>query len=159
MCDLLAPPHETATVDHAVLLAEYATYLAAAGYRDHKGRLWGARVFLRRYPDLQAWRAAPLAAQCALPRNAKYFAHFLFLHHQLRPTMAYLLAARPHLAFVEEVVRLVKIGVYQTEHFRPCTERREHTLHLLDYRLNYRHVFSRSNFRKGVDNAGYDFGG
>ncbi len=110
MLEVLAPRRGAAAVDHRALLDEYAAYLTAAGYRDHKGRLWGARTFLRRYPDLQGWRAAPLAEQLALPRNAKYFAHFLFLHHHLRPTMAYLLAARPHLAFAGRRARYAEVA-------------------------------------------------
>ena len=110
MLEVLAPLRAAPVVARAALLDEYAAYLTAAGYRDHKGRLWGARTFLRRYPDLQGWRAAPLAEQLALPRNAKYFAHFLFLHHHLRPTMAYLLAARPHLAFVGRRARYAEVA-------------------------------------------------
>jgi len=110
MLDVLAPRRAAPPVDHQALLGEYAAYLTAAGYRDHKGRLWGARTFLRRYPDLQDWRAAPLAEQLALPRNAKYFAHFLFLHHHLRPTMDYLLAARPHLALAGQRARYAEVA-------------------------------------------------
>jgi site-specific recombinase XerD len=80
------------------VLADYAVYLTSAGYVDHKVRLWGARVFLARYPDLASWQAAPLAEQRALHRQAKYFLNYLLLTHRLRPTMAYLLAVRPKLA-------------------------------------------------------------
>lgn len=81
------------------LIDEYIAYQRAAGYAtDHKVRPWGARAFLQRYPDLESWRDAPLEEQVGMPRNLKYFANFLFLKHYLRPTMNYLLTARPQLA-------------------------------------------------------------
>jgi len=81
------------------LIAEYADYQRAAGYADDdKVRLWGARAFLQRYPDLESWRSAPLEEQLGLHRSLKYFANFLFLKHYMRPTLRYLLAARPQLA-------------------------------------------------------------
>jgi len=81
------------------LLEEYAAYREAAGYAcADRVPLWGARGFLQRYPDLESWRTAPLEEQLALPRSFKTFAKFLFLKHYLRPTMGYLLTARPQLA-------------------------------------------------------------
>ncbi len=97
MLELLAAP-PAPTIDADALLVDYAAYLTTAGYTDRKVRLWGARVFLARYPDLESWRAAPLPEQCTLHRQAKYFANYLFLTHHLRPTMTYLLVARPKLA-------------------------------------------------------------
>ena len=63
-----------------------------------KVRPWGARAFLQRYPDLESWRDATLEEQLGLQRSLKYFANFLFLKHYLRPTLSYLLTARPKLA-------------------------------------------------------------
>ncbi len=81
------------------LVDEYAAYQQAAGYADDpKVRLWGARAFLRRYPDLESWRDASLEEQLGLHRSIKYFANWLFLMHYLRPPLSYLLAARPKLA-------------------------------------------------------------
>ena len=81
------------------LVAEYAAYQQAAGYAaDSTVRTWGARAFLQRYPDLESWRSSPLEEQLGLPRTLKYFANFLFLKHYLRPTMSYLLTARPKLS-------------------------------------------------------------
>jgi site-specific recombinase XerD len=85
-------------IDPEALEAEYAGYRQAAGYIDKKVRLWGARAFLQRYPDLESWRQAPLAEQLELPRSLKYFANYLFLKHYLRPTLTYLFTARPKLA-------------------------------------------------------------
>jgi len=85
-------------IDAESLLAEYAAYLRAAGYTDRKIRVWGARSFLKRYPDLESWREAPLEEQMHLRRSLKYFASFLFLKLYLRPTVPYLLTARPKLA-------------------------------------------------------------
>jgi site-specific recombinase XerD len=97
MPETLAPSGPTLAAP--ALLDDYAAYLTAAGYVDRRVRLWGARVFLSRYPQPETWRTAPLAEQCSLHRQAKYFANFLFLTHRLRPTMAYLLVARPKLAY------------------------------------------------------------
>ena len=81
------------------LVAEYVAYQRAAGYAvDDKVRPWGARAFLQRYPDLENWRDAALEEQLGLHRSLKYFANFLFLKHYLRPTLSYLLTARPKLA-------------------------------------------------------------
>ena len=81
------------------LVTEYVAYQQAAGYAAKpKVRHWGARAFLQRYPDLESWRDAPLKEQLGLQRSLKYFANFLFLRHYLRPTMDYLLTARPKLA-------------------------------------------------------------
>jgi hypothetical protein len=88
-------------VSEETLLAEYIAYRQAAGYAQGSHVWpWGARAFLRRYPDLDSWRVAPLEEQLGLHRSLKYFAYFLFLKHYLRPTMAYLLTARPQLALV-----------------------------------------------------------
>jgi site-specific recombinase XerD len=81
------------------LVTEYVTYQQAAGYAaDSKVRHWAAHAFLQRYPDLESWRHAPLKEQLALHRSLRYFANFLFLRHYLRPTIGYLLTARPKLA-------------------------------------------------------------
>ncbi|MCC7360349.1 MAG: tyrosine-type recombinase/integrase [Anaerolineales bacterium] len=83
------------------LLAEYVACRQAAGYAaSDKVRLWGARLFLRRYPDLDSWRTASLEEQLALPRSLKAFVNFLFLKHYVRSTLSYLLTARPMLAKV-----------------------------------------------------------
>ena len=86
------------SIDTDSLMAEYLAYQQAAGYIDRKVRTWGARAFLKRYPDLESWREAPLEEQLGLPRSLKYFASFLFLKYYLRPTLPYLLTARPNLA-------------------------------------------------------------
>jgi len=101
MIDTLPHVHKPTWQLHiapVALEAEYTDYRQAAGYVDKKVRLWGARAFLRRYPDLEGWRLAPLAEQLSLARSLRYFANFLFLKHYLRPTMAYLFTARPKLA-------------------------------------------------------------
>jgi site-specific recombinase XerD len=86
-------------IDTQGLVAEYVAYQQAAGYAaDPRVRPWGARAFLQRYPDLESWRDASLEEQLGLHRSLKYFANFLFLKHYLRPTLGYLLTARPRLA-------------------------------------------------------------
>lgn len=100
MIETLAPPQLCQwSLTSEVLLAEFVTWRQASGYcATDKVRLWGARAFLRRYPDLDRWREVPLEEQLCLPRSLKTFANFLFLKHYLRPTMSYLLTARPLLA-------------------------------------------------------------
>jgi site-specific recombinase XerD len=86
-------------IDSQSLVDEYVAYQQAAGYAaDPKVRPWGARAFLKRYPDLEGWQDAPLEEQLGLHRSLKYFANFLFLKHYLRPPLSYLLAAHPKLA-------------------------------------------------------------
>jgi site-specific recombinase XerD len=88
-------------IDTEGLVYEYAAYQQAAGYAaDSKVRLWGARAFLQRYPDLESWRDAPLEEQLGLHRSLKYFVNFLFLKQYLRSPLSYLLTARPKLAQV-----------------------------------------------------------
>jgi site-specific recombinase XerD len=100
------------------LVAEYLAYQQAAGYvMDHKVRPWAAHAFLHRYPDLDSWRDAPLEEQLGLHRSLKYFANFLFLKHYLRPTLSYLLVARPQLGkvakrylYAKEYARFFALG-------------------------------------------------
>jgi site-specific recombinase XerD len=88
------------SLSEEALLAEYAAYRQASGYAtDEHVRPWAARAFLRRYPDLESWRYAPLAEQLGVQRSLKYFVNFLLLKHYLRAPVAYLLAARPRLAW------------------------------------------------------------
>jgi hypothetical protein len=79
------------SIDADNLVAEYSGYQKTAGYIDSKTHTWGARAFLKRYPDLESWREASLEEQLGLSRNLKYFANFLFIKHYLRPTLPYLL--------------------------------------------------------------------
>ena len=100
MLETLSPTlvwHLSLTPDD--LIADYLVYQQTAGYAmDGKVRPWAARAFLSRYPDLESWRQSPLAEQLSLHRSLKYFANFLFLKHYLRPTLSYLMTARPQLA-------------------------------------------------------------
>lgn len=99
------------TIETETLVDEYVAYQQAAGYAaDSKVRLWGARAFLKRYPDLESWRDAPLEEQLGLHRSLRYFANFLFLKHYLRPPLSYLLTARPQLAQVGK--RYLYRGLY-----------------------------------------------
>ena len=135
---LVAPPRPVLAA--AALEAEYAAYLTAAGYTDQPVRLWGARCFLRRYPDLESWRAAPLTEQLGLRRSLKYFANFLFLRHYLRPTMAYLLVARPKLAlagqrllYAQTVADFHDLG----QRLGYAAKVRQRTVHFLFYLMAY----------------------
>ena len=100
MLEVLPRPQlASVMVSPELLLAEYSAYRQALGCAPASGVYpWGARAFLRRYPDLDSWRTLSLEEQLGLHHSLKYFANFLFLKHYLRPTVAYLLAAHPQLA-------------------------------------------------------------
>lgn len=75
--------------DHDAALAEYQTWLAGRGrgsrsYRD------GARSFLARWPDPQAFAAEPLDIQLACDSQTRPFITFLLLSDGLRPGYEYL---------------------------------------------------------------------
>lgn len=83
-------------IDQEKLLESYKTYLEEAGY-FLKGRLWGARTFLRRFPNLVEWLQVPLNERLALDRHIKCFLNYLFLTHALLAPIDWLLNARPQL--------------------------------------------------------------
>jgi len=123
------------------LVEEYQIFQIQSCYIfDGKIRPWAARSFLQRYPNLIEWREAPLEEQLALHRYIKYFANFLFLKHYLRPTLLYMLTARPQLANVGK--RGLYAQIYDQLHsqgqqlgYNEAIVRR--TLHLLFYVMAY----------------------
>ena len=86
------PPVKTAVPPQAApLYAAYRVWLAARGVGSHTFDS-GARCFLARFPDPQAWAGQPLAARLAGTRpHLQPLLNFLMLHGHLRPGYDYLL--------------------------------------------------------------------
>ena len=86
------PPVKTAVPPQAVPV--YDAYLACLAARGVGNKTFesGARCFLARFPDPQAWAALPLAARLAGTRpHLQPLLNFLMLHGHLRPGYDYLL--------------------------------------------------------------------
>ena len=86
------PPAKTVVPPQAVPICDaYLGWLAARGV-GNKTFDSGARCFLARFPDPQAWAAQPLAARLAGTRpHLQPLLNFLMLHGHLRPGYDYLL--------------------------------------------------------------------
>src|SRR6266516_1550081 len=86
------PPVKTAVPPQAANIYEpYLACLAARGV-GNKTFESGARCFLARYPDPQAWAGLPLAARLTGTRpHLQPLLNFLMLHRHLRPGYDYLL--------------------------------------------------------------------
>jgi site-specific recombinase XerD len=86
------PPVKTVVPAQAVpVYGAYQGWLAARGVGNRTFDS-GARCFLARYPDPQAWAALPLAARLAGTRPQLLpLLNFLMLHRYLRPGYDYLL--------------------------------------------------------------------
>jgi integrase len=86
------PPVKTAVPPQAV--AVYDAYLACLAARGVGNKTFdsGARCFLARFPEPQAWAGLPLAARLAGTRpQLQPLINFLMLHGHLRPGYDYLL--------------------------------------------------------------------
>ncbi len=86
------PPARTAVPGQAAHI--YDAYLACLAAREVGNKTFesGARNFLARFPDPQAWAAQPLAARLAGTRpHLQPLINFLMLHRYLRPGYDYLL--------------------------------------------------------------------
>jgi site-specific recombinase XerD len=86
------PPAKTAVPPQAAPICDaYLGWLTARGV-GNKTFDSGARCFLARFPDPQAWAAQPLAARLAGTRpHLQPLLNFLMLHGHLRPGYDYLL--------------------------------------------------------------------
>jgi site-specific recombinase XerD len=90
------PPAPWAVPDEAVdLYAGYLDWLAARGV-GNRTFLSGARGFLVRHPEPQAWAVLPLRTRLAAGSQVRPFLNFLMLHGHLRPGYDYLLERRLH---------------------------------------------------------------
>jgi site-specific recombinase XerD len=91
------PPAPTAVPAEAVhLYTGYLDWLAARGV-GNKTFYSGARSFLARFPDPQAWAALPLEQRHRDTRaHLQPFLNFLMLHGHLRPGYDYLLDRKFH---------------------------------------------------------------
>ena len=86
------PPARTRVPPRAVpVYEEYLAWLAARGVGNRTYDS-GARCFLARYPDPQAWAGLPLESRLAGTRpHLQPLLNFLMLHRHLRPGYDYLL--------------------------------------------------------------------
>jgi integrase len=85
------PPAPTRLPEPAAeLLGVYMAWLAGSG-RDSRAYTVGARSFLARWPDPQAWAAEPLALRLGAGSSTWPLLNFLMLHGHLRPGYDYLL--------------------------------------------------------------------
>ena len=86
------PPVKTAVPPQAAAIYDaYRGWLTARGV-GNKTFDSGARCFLARFPDPQAWAALPLAARLAGTRpHLQPLLNFLMLYRHLRPGYDYLL--------------------------------------------------------------------
>jgi site-specific recombinase XerD len=91
------PPVKTAVPSQAAHVYDaYRQWLAARGV-GNKTFDSGARSFLARFPDPQAWAALPLGARLAGTRpHLQPLLNFLMLHSYLRPGYDYLLDRKLH---------------------------------------------------------------
>ena len=86
------PPVKTAVPPQAAGI--YDAYLACLAARGVGNKTFdsGARCFLARFPDPQAWAGLPLTARLAGTRpHLQPLLNFLMLHRRLRPGYDYLL--------------------------------------------------------------------
>ncbi len=89
-------------LDHACLVTEYMSYMAAAGYSTSpeltRERSQGAWKFLTRFPVPGAWLELPVDEQLRCTPQERNFVHYLFLRRLLPMPATYILVARPHIA-------------------------------------------------------------
>ncbi len=109
-------------LDHACLVTEYMSYMAAAGYsvqpetiRERSQGAWG---FLARFPDPRLWLALPVDEQLRCTERERNFVHYLFLRRLLPMPSAYILVARPHLSDMGR--RLMERETYEHYHKMAC---------------------------------------
>ncbi len=121
----LGPSHETAreiALDHACLVTEYMSYIAAAGYSTSpeatKQRSRGAWKFLTRFPDPGVWLRLQVDEQLRCNPQERNFVHYLFLRRRLAMPPAYILVARSHLSDMGR--RLMERETYEHYHKMAC---------------------------------------
>ena len=113
---------QEAVLQHTCLIAEYMSYMAAAGFSltpaTVTDRRLGAIKFLARFPDPRAWLSLPVDEQMRCPPRERNFMHYLFLRRLLPMPPAYILVGRPHLS--EMGCRLMEREAYQRYHKMAC---------------------------------------
>ncbi len=117
----LGSSQETAqeiALDHACLVTEYMSYMAAAGYsvkpQAVTNRSRGAWKFLTRFPDPGIWLTLPVDEQLRCLLQERNFVHYLFLRRLLAMPPAYMLVARHCISDMGR--RLMERETY--EHYR-----------------------------------------
>jgi len=91
----MAPSPWPVPDEAADLYGEYTGWLHARGVGNHSFDV-GAKNFLRRFPEPQAFAAQPLEARLAESGNVRPLLTYLMLHGHLRPGYDYLLERKLH---------------------------------------------------------------
>lgn len=105
------PPAPWAVPEVAVdLHSGYLDWLATRGV-GNRTFLSGARGFLVRYPDPQAWAGLPLERRLAVGSQVRPFLNFLMLHGHLHPGYDYLLERRLHAVLRDAAVSPLQLDV------------------------------------------------
>lgn len=114
--ELLAEkPDQDKTLDHACLVAEYLSYMVAAGYStghymvDYRAR--SAWNFLRRFPIPEQWSNLPLEQQLSCRPGERTFLHYLLLRHLIPIPTIYILIGYHKLG--DMAIRLMERETYQ----------------------------------------------
>lgn len=102
-------------LDRACLVAEYMSYMEVAGFSTRPQAIWdrkrGARCFLARFPDPEAWLSLPVEEQLCYPKRERSFLHYLFLRRLLPMPAGYILVSRTRLG--EMGRRLMERATYE----------------------------------------------
>jgi integrase len=115
-------PDKDIILQHTCLVAEYMSYLTAAGYsripQAVRERERGARRFLNTFPDPHLWLDLPVEEQLRCDCRERLFVHYLFLRRLLPMPPGYILVAGPHLGDMGR--RLIERETYERYHKVAC---------------------------------------
>jgi integrase len=115
-------PDTDIILQHTCLVAEYISYMTAAGYshipQAVRKREQGAWRFLTKFPDSKRWLDLPVEEQLRCDRRERSFVHYLFMRHLLPMPPGYILVAGPHLGDMSK--RLMERETYQGYHKVAC---------------------------------------
>lgn len=122
MVDNVAKPPTDILLEHSGMVAQYMSYMAAAGYSVDPAavsdRSRGAWEFLAKFPDPRTWLSLPVDEQIRCPPRQRNFMHYLFLRHVFPMPAAYILLARPQLG--DMGTRLMERDTYELYRGMAC---------------------------------------
>ncbi len=100
---------------HNCLMTSYMSYLMSAGYSRFASNMrlleQGARRFLRKFPDPQAWLLLPVEKQRECECKERSFVHYLILRQMLPMPLPYMLTRKPR--FFQMAIRLMERETYE----------------------------------------------
>jgi hypothetical protein len=112
---LAGKPDQDKTLDHACLVTEYLSYMAAAGYSTGNYmvdyRIRSAWSFLRRFPVPEHWSNLSLEQQLSCRPGERTFLHYLLLRHLIPMPATYILIGYHKLG--DMAIRLMERESYQ----------------------------------------------